>query len=96
MLDSRILKHLASLARIDLEGRDKDKLFADTKKILEYVESLKQADTSGVEPLSGGSFLRGVLRKDGDGVCETGERKRALGQFPKSRDEFLSVPSVFE
>lgn len=96
MLDSRILKYLASLARIDIEGGDKDKLFADIRKILEYVESLKQANTSGVLPLSGGSFIDGILRKDGSGACQSGEKERALKQFPKSRDEFLSVPSVFE
>lgn len=94
--DERTLEHLAALTRLDLEGREKDGLLSDIKKILEYVETMKQADTTGVAPLSGGSFLNNALRADGDGACEAGEKERAIKQFPKSRGGFLEVPPVFE
>ena len=94
--DESILEHLASLSRLSVEGREKKKLLADIKKILEYVSMLRKADTAGVSPMPGGSFLRSVLRKDGEGWCEKGDRENAIKQFPKSRGGFLEVPAVFE
>ena len=60
----------------------------------EYVEKLKEVDTTGVEPLDHVFELGNVLRKD---VCEPGiSREDILDKAPRSKNGFFLVPPVIE
>ncbi len=55
---------------------------------------LKKVDTEGVTPLSGGTDLNRVFRKD----TETEQNNSAAlrGAFPDSKNGYLKVPKIFE
>lgn len=102
-LNKKTLEHLAELARIDLgeaptlsRGSDmevgKEKLLKNLREILDYFEELNQVDTSGVEPMTGGTSLKNILRNDENATDDTG---KGADQFPEKSDNYLKVPPVF-
>lgn len=93
-IGKRELKHLADLARIELHEREEEKLVKDLEKILAHFQELKEVNTDGVEPLTGGTMLKNATRTDGEGKPLPGDR--AVEAFPETEKGFLKVPAVFE
>ena len=93
MLTKKDLEHLAELARIDLKEGEEVKLQKDLGSILDYFKELQSVNTDGVEPVSGGTELKNVLREDvPGGTDDTGKGPEA---FPDKQGGFLKVPPVF-
>lgn len=93
-ISKETLEYLANLARIDLDPEEEEKLLKDLQNILDHVSELQKADTSGVEPMNGGTELLNVFREDGE------RHDTNLGQgpeqFPRTKDGFLKIPPVFK
>ena len=93
-INEKEIEHLAELARLELTKKEKNKLKDDLGKILDYFKELELVDTSGVEPLAGGTSLRNIYRSDEpERTPDTGKGR---DQFPVSRGGFLEIPAVFE
>lgn len=103
MITKKDLKHLAELARIDFSagggsfsgGRagEEKKLIKDLSNILDYFKELQDLNTDKVEPMTGGTDLRNILREDIlEKENETGKGKEA---FPEEEGDYLKVPPVF-
>lgn len=88
------LRHLADLARIELDPKEEDKLQKDLGDILGYFTELQKLDTANVPPMTGCTDLRNVFR--GDAERENTDRGAGTEAFPESEHGFLKVPSVFE
>ncbi|HDH31708.1 MAG TPA: Asp-tRNA(Asn)/Glu-tRNA(Gln) amidotransferase subunit GatC [Candidatus Wolfebacteria bacterium] len=64
-IDKEILKHLAELARIEIEEKDEEKLLKDLQEIIDYFKELKGVNIENVESMTGGSiFLSNIFRDD--------------------------------
>ena len=62
-IDKEILKHLAELARIEIEEKDEEKLLKDLQEIIDYFKELKGVNIENVESMTGGSiFLSNIFR----------------------------------
>lgn len=93
-INKKVIKHLAELARLELEEREEEKLLKDLQKILDHFAELQELDTKDVSPMTGGTSLRSVFRDDGaGGSTNLGSGAHA---FPDEKDGFLKVPPVFE
>jgi len=88
------LRHLATLARIEIDPKEEDKLIKDLGSILEHFEELQALDTKAVPPMTGGTDLRNVFRGDTERVNT--DRGVGVDAFPKSEGGALHVPPVFE
>jgi len=87
------IKHLAELARLEITEKEEKKLEKDLGEILNYFNELKEVNTDGVEPLTGGTSLVNSVREDeAERTNDTGKGK---DQFPESDEGYLKVPSVF-
>lgn len=93
-IDKKSLEHLAELARLELNPEEEEKLLSDFEKILAYFEELKSLDTSGVEPMTGGTDLKNIFREDEE--RENTNKGEGIDAFPESEGGFLKVPPVFE
>lgn len=87
------LEYLAGLARIKLDPAQETKLLADLQNILAYVSELQSTDTSGVEPMNGGTLLKNAFRED-SGPANT-NRGEGVEQFPETKDGYLKIPPIF-
>lgn len=90
------VEHVAHLARIELNEKETIKFEKELSAILEFVEKLKEVDTSTVKPLTGGTDLQNVWREDEqiDKKLE-GKSVELLQAMPEKKDNWLKVKAVF-
>lgn len=85
------LKKIADLAHIDI-GMDEEKIIADLKDILDYVEKLKEVDTSKIDSESISPILNRVRNDIPEDIDEaTKEEMRTMG---KNKDNYFQVESI--
>ena len=84
---------LARLARLALTDDEVEEFRSEIEKILEYVELLKDADVSGLEPTSQVSGRQNAMRADE--VRDYGvDREDLLQLAPHRQDDLLQVPRM--
>ncbi len=80
------INHLLELARLELSIEEKEKIAQDLSKILDYVEQLQKVETSGLEPMNGGTFSENIVRED-----EINPQKVTL-----EKEGYFEVPPIFD
>jgi aspartyl-tRNA(Asn)/glutamyl-tRNA(Gln) amidotransferase subunit C len=86
------VRHVAKLARLDLDEQHLAKYSTQLESILEYVAKIGEVDISGVEPMAHAVPLANVLRED---VAEPGlSLDKVLQNAPESDGAFFKVPKV--
>lgn len=88
------VEHLARLARLSLDDREKELFGGQLGSVLDYVNTLNSLDTSNVEPTSHVLDLRNVVRPDV--VRPSLDRAEALGNAPDRTEQFYRVPRIIE
>ena len=86
------VKHVAKLARLALLPEQLEQFAGQLGSILDYVEQLKQADVTGVEPLAHAVTLTNVLRDDEPSPALPVEA--VLQNAPDSDGPFFKVPQI--
>ncbi|MGB9609035.1 MAG: Asp-tRNA(Asn)/Glu-tRNA(Gln) amidotransferase subunit GatC [Minisyncoccia bacterium] len=90
-INKRAIKHLAELSRIKLTEKEEEKILKDLQKIIDYFNELKTVDVSGVLPMTGGTNLKNIFRKDDEENPYLGKGKKS---FPDAKNDFLKVPKI--
>lgn len=88
-----ILK-MIELARLNFPKEEMDKLAAKTEHVLEYVELLKELDTSNIEATSHASEVVNAFRSDA--VEKFPNTKKILEIAPSRLENLFEVPKVIE
>lgn len=88
------VKYVAHLARIALTSEEEQKLSAQLGNILGYIEKLRQADVSGVEPTAHAIPLVNVTRPDETRPSMSNED--ALHNAPAKANGLFIVPKIVE
>lgn len=91
---SEMIDRLAHLARLEFSEQEKEDLKTDLRRMIEFVEKLKEVDTEGVEPLLHITDAVNVLREDE--VKNTITKEEALLNAPLTDGNFFMVPKVFK
>jgi len=93
-LSQEQIEHVAKLARLGLTEKEKEKFKKELSSILEFVEKLKEVDTSKVEPMAHAVGLENVMREDEQKPKEKGEREGILKLAPKKKGKYVKVKAV--
>ena len=93
-LDRKAVAHIATLARIRVPESDLDALAGELSTILDWVEQLKEVDTSTVEPMT--SVVKVDLPRRTDEVTDGNCRDKVLANAPEPAHGFFTVPKVVE
>ncbi len=64
MITKETVRHVAKLARLELEPEEENRLTAELGAILGYVEQLGLVDVTGVEPTAQAIPMQSLLRAD--------------------------------
>ncbi len=97
MITREDVQHIAHLARIELTLEEEERFEHELSAILQFVEQLNEVDTTGIEPMTGGTHLEQVVRRDEQIDTSIEHRSAALIQaVPEKKDRWISVKSVFE
>ncbi|HLD17742.1 MAG TPA: Asp-tRNA(Asn)/Glu-tRNA(Gln) amidotransferase subunit GatC [Patescibacteria group bacterium] len=95
-LSRESVEKIASLARVRLEDEERVLYQEQLGSILEYVEQLGAADTSGVSELARGTTRTNVMRADESIPCDPAVREAMIKAFPRRQGALLEVQAVFE
>jgi len=93
-IDKDLVEKIAHLARLQFNDTEKVKIEADLNRILDFMETLNEVDTSMVEPLIYMNDEVNVLRKDE--VIQTITHEEGLANAPKKDSDYFRVPKVIE
>ena len=88
------VKYVAHLARISLSPDEEQKLAAQLGNILGYIEKLKEADVTGVEPTAHAFPLVNVTRADE--IRPSLPNEDALRNAPAKANGLFMVPKIVE
>lgn len=89
------IRHLADLARIELDEEEQEKFRGQIEAILGYIHRLAEIDTSSIV-LDGQADPGRTLAADIPAPVSAGTRAALVQAFPDRLGEFLRVPGVFD
>lgn len=91
-ISDETIEYVGILAKLELSGQDKENAKQDMEKMLDYIDTLNELDTTGIEPMSHVFPVHNIFREDvvvnGDGHEET------LANAPKVKNQSFEVPKT--
>ena len=92
--DKSELESVAHLARLAFDDNEIPEFTENLSRIIDFVDQLNKADTSGVEPMAHPLEMAQRLRSDT--VTETDHRDRYQANAPATEAGLYLVPQVIE
>lgn len=89
-----LLDKIAHLARLEFDEKDAEKMMADMTAMVNWVDKLKEVDTTGIEPLTSMSHEINALREDE--VKNQLPQEEVLKNAPLKNENHFRVPKVLE
>jgi aspartyl-tRNA(Asn)/glutamyl-tRNA(Gln) amidotransferase subunit C len=86
------VRHVATLARLELSESEEDRMTGQMNQILGYMEKLNELETGGIPATTHAAQLQNVFRPDG--VQSSLEREAALSNAPETDGVNFVVPKV--
>lgn len=93
-IDKETIKHVAHLARIELQPSELEKLSTELQEIVGFIDKLKNLDVEKIKPASHILPISNVLRDDTPQVSLASQK--ALENAPSKKGSFFSVPKIIE
>lgn len=91
-VDEKLVKDIASLARLDLSKEETGMFVSQFRDILDYVSILNEVNTDNVPPAYLSSNNKNQPREDEiEASVPTGE---FLANAPQAKDEYVVIPRV--
>lgn len=91
-ISDETIEYVGILAKLELSGEEKERAKADMERMLDYIDTLNELDTEGIEPMSHVFPVHNVFREDvvshGDGSGDT------LVNAPLKKDHCFKVPKT--
>jgi len=95
LIDKKVTKKIAFLARIGLSEKEEEEYSKDLSNILKWMEDLQKIDVKDVDPLRNVNDIELLEREDKDFSKNT-EQQELLLNAPKKNGNFFTVPKVIE
>ena len=91
-VDEKLVKDIATLARLDLSPEETEMFVSQFRDILDYVSILNEVDTENVPPAYLSTANRSVTREDR--IEDSVPTEEFLANAPQSKDEYVLIPRV--
>ena len=102
ILDPETVKKIAFLARLSKNPSPEflEKYGIELGAVLEYMEQLKEIDTSGIDPFAGVRTIAVAELRDDEPVLDTVDynriRQNIINNFPNKQGDLLVLPGIFD
>ncbi len=91
-ISDETLDYVGILAKLELSGEEREAARTDMEKMLDYIDTLNELDTTGVEPMSHVFPVNNVFRED---VVTNGDgREETLANAPQRKEDSFEVPKT--
>lgn len=91
-ISDETIEYVGILAKLELSDEEKEDAKADMEKMLDYIDTLNELDTEGIEPMSHVFPVSNVFRED-VARCEDGSAD-TLANAPLKKDNSFKVPKT--
>lgn len=91
-ISDETIEYVGILAKLELSPEEKEAAKADMEKMLDYIDTLNELDTSGIEPMSHVFPVHNVFREDV--VTNGDEMEKTLANAPERRKDCFEVPKT--
>ncbi len=92
-IDLKTVKHVASLARIEMSETEMEEYRTQLDAILGYMDKLQELDTSEVPPMARVAASATPMRED---KLREGLGEKVLSNAPQREERFFKVPQIIE
>lgn len=98
MLTKKEVEKIAELARLGISEEEKEKFAEDLSSVLGYVNKLSEVNVEKVEPITGGTNLESIVRKDEEtkDIAIDEMKAEILNAAPSKENGYFKVPSILE
>ena len=94
IISDETIEYVGILAKLELSEEEKEQAKKDMANMLDYIDTLNELDTSGVEPMSHVFPVNNVFREDV--VTNEDDREEILANAPEATDGAFVVPKTFD
>ena len=84
VISNETIDYVGILAKLELSPEEKERAKEDMAKMLDYIDTLNELDTSGVEPMSHVFPVHNVFRD------------KVLANAPEAKEGAFVVPKTFD
>lgn len=93
IISDETIEYVGILAKLELSDEEKEQAKKDMANMLDYIDTLNELDTSGVEPMSHVFPVNNVFREDV--VTNGDDREEILANAPEAKEGAFVVPKTF-
>ena len=90
------IEHIVDLARLELTEAELKKYGSQLSDVLNYIDQLKEVDTTDIEPTAQITGLENALREDEKEDWDKKEIEEALSQAPELENGQIKVKRVLD
>ena len=94
MIEKKEIKHIADLARLGLTEKELESMQKNFSSILDYIETLKEADISSIEKAFSKRGIKNITREDTQKETSEDERNKLIDMFPETKNNYLKTKKV--
>ena len=94
IISDETIEYVGILAKLELSDEEKEQAKKDMANMLDYIDTLNELDTSGVEPMSHVFPVNNVFREDV--VTDGDDREEILANAPEAKEGAFVVPKTFD
>lgn len=92
MINDETMEYIGILAKLELSAEEKEKAKQDMARMIQYIDQLKELDTTGIEPVSHIAKQQNVFREDV--VTNGDEHEKTLKNAPGEKNNMFKVPKI--
>lgn len=98
MLTKKEVEKIAGLARLGISEEEKSKFVEDLSLVIGYVQKLSEVNIEKIEPMTGGTNLESITRKDDATKDIANDEMKAdiLNAAPSKENGYFKVPSILK
>ena len=94
IISDETIEYVGILAKLELSDEEKEQAKKDMANKLDYIDTLNELGTSGVEPMSHVFPVNNVFREDV--VTNGDDREEILANAPEAKEGAFVVPKTFD
>lgn len=92
-ISDETIEYVGILAKLELDEEEKEQAKKDMETMLDYIDTLNELDTNGIEPMSHVFPIHNVFRED---VVTNGDNhEEMLANAPEQKAQSYKVPKTF-
>jgi|SRR3990167_6861224 len=97
-LTKQEVEKISELARLGINEEEKEKFAEDLSLVIGYVQKLSEVNIEKVEPMTGGTNVENIVRKDNDNkdMADNEMKSEILNAAPSKEDNYFKVPSILK